>query len=45
MSVALSQNIDCASVSVQIPVLNRQLPKESDKKMFGVCVQGPMYRT
>ena len=43
VSVALSRNTDCTGASGQIPVVNRQLPKESEKKMFGVCVQGPIY--
>ena len=43
VSVALSRNTDCTGASGQIPVVNRQLPRESEKKMFGVCVQSPTY--
>ena len=41
VSVALSKNTDATGASAQMPVLNHQLPKESNKKMFqiGVCVQ------
>ena len=43
VSVAISRNTDCTDASAQIPVINRRLPKESEKKMFGVCVQTPVY--
>ena len=41
--VALSRNSDCAGASAPIPVRNRQLPRISEKKTFGVCVQSPVY--
>lgn len=41
--VALSRNSDCAEASDPIPVRNRQLPRTSEKKTFGVCVQSPVY--
>ena len=43
VSVAISRNTDCTDASAQIPVINRQLPKESEKKTLGTCVQGPVY--
>lgn len=43
VSVAISKHSDCTSASADIPVLNRQPPKESEKKMFGVCLQSPVY--
>ena len=41
--VALSNNSDCAGASGQIPVRNRQLPRASEKKSFGVCVESPVF--
>ena len=41
--VALSSSPDCVATSGNIPVRNRQLPHMSDKKMFGVCLQSPVY--
>ena len=40
--VALSNNSDCASASGQIPVRNQLFARSSEKKTFGVCVEGPV---